>query len=103
MEETMKTQRLAPVAELRLSDFAAAALLIAYGCHLARLEKTNDPQRMAFVIRGDARLTSRLLDAYAHSEVTVRLDAYLSAQRLLKDRLFRAERTRAQPGTETGD
>ncbi|MDO8506916.1 MAG: hypothetical protein Q7S41_04815 [Candidatus Limnocylindria bacterium] len=75
----MNGQRMAPAAELRLSDFAAAALLIAHGCRLVRLETTNDPQRKTFVVRGDEQLTSRLLDAYARSEVTVQLDAYLSA------------------------
>lgn len=80
------------VLEVRLSDLAAAALLVANGCHLCALEASDDPRRKVFVVAGNAELVRRLLDEYLHGDVSVELNAFLAAQRVLKDRLFRSER-----------
>lgn len=83
------------VIEVRVSDLAAAALLLANGCRLRAVEPTEDPRRKAFVVEGETVLVRRLLDAYSRSDVSVELNSFLAAQRLLKDRLFRTERVAA--------
>lgn len=81
--------------QVRLSDLAAAAFLIAQGCHLAGVRPGVTHGRQEFVVEGEPRLISRLLEAYERGRAVVDLDAFLSAQRLLKDRLFRSGRTRS--------
>ncbi len=87
-----RTSAQAQAVEVRVTDLAAAALLIANGCRLGGIEATDDPRRKAFLIRGAAFVIERLLSEYSRGEVTVELDAFLSAQRLLKERLFRGDR-----------
>lgn len=79
--------------ELQLSDLPAAALLIAKGAFaLVTIASTSDPRRKLFVLRGDRETATHLLDQHAAGSVTVDLDAYLAAQKYLRDRLFRLDR-----------
>ena len=78
--------------QVRVSDLAAAALLLAEGCRLAAIEPTGDPRRRTFVIAGDGETIQRLLSEFARGEAVVDLDPYLTAQRLLKERLYRSAR-----------
>ena len=76
-----------------VSDMNVAALLLAAaGCSLSALLPTTQPRRKTFVLSGDMGRARELLDRYATRPVSVDLDAFLAAQRQLRDRLFRADR-----------
>ena len=79
-------------AEVRLTDLVAAALLLSRGCQLHSLERSSDPRRKSFVIRGDRAEISGALDEYARAAATVHLDSFVAAERLLKERLHRGDR-----------
>lgn len=79
---------------VRTSDFGAAALLVAEGCRLISIDPTDDPRRQEFVLSGEPELVRRLITEYRQGIAVVSVDAFLAAQRSLKDRLFRAERLR---------
>lgn len=79
---------------VRTSDLGAAALLVAEGCRLISVDPTDDPRRQTFVLQGDPEIVRRLITEYRQGTAVVSVDAFLAAQRSLKDRLFRAERLR---------
>lgn len=86
--------RVAP-AEVALTDINAAALLLASGASvLLRIEPTADPRRQSFVLVGDPHAARALLEEFATGRVRVDLEAFLSSQRLLRDRVYRWDRLR---------
>jgi hypothetical protein len=88
---------------IALSDLAAAALLIANGCRLRGLKPSDTPGRALFVIAGPAALIRGLLASYERGDAVVRVEAFLAAERLLKDRLFRRARLSQGRGADPQD
>lgn len=78
--------------QVEVSDLAAAALLMAEGCRLVDLVPDGEPGRKAFVLEGNAAAIESLLSAYERGKAVVAVEPFVTAQRRLKERLFRSER-----------
>jgi uncharacterized protein DUF5659 len=78
-----------PNRETRISDLDLAALLIAEGLALVRVESSPDPRRKLFVITGDGEQADRLQTAFNRCEATVNVTAFVAARRRLRSALVR--------------